>query len=148
MHQLADKSIIVTGATSGIGRAAAVKLAALGARLTLVGRNAERGNEVERQVRALGADARLELVDLVQTDSMQSIIARTVAEFGGVHAAVLSAGTDRTAGGRACSACSCHAGAAQRSGAAGAGTGTASRRSGRAACSRVGIRFLIGAASS
>lgn len=91
MHDLNEKSIVVTGATSGIGRAAAVKLATLGARLTLVGRNEERGGEIERQVRSLGATARLELVDLTRTSAMQEIVARTVAEYGRIDAAVLAA---------------------------------------------------------
>ncbi|HEU5076468.1 MAG TPA: SDR family oxidoreductase [Polyangiaceae bacterium] len=91
MSDLNGKSIVVTGATSGIGRAAAVKLATLGARLTLVGRNQERGSRIEREVRSLGAEARLELVELTQASAMQNIIARTVAEYGRIDAAVLAA---------------------------------------------------------
>lgn len=91
MHDLNGRSIVVTGASSGIGRAAAVKLATLGARLTLVGRNARRGSEIERHVRSLGAQARLELVDLAQASAMQDIVARTVAEYGRIDAAVLAA---------------------------------------------------------
>lgn len=88
---LAGKSIIVTGATSGIGRATAVKLAACGARLTLVGRNPQRGAQIEQEVQALGANARLELVDLTHPGAMQEIIMRTVASYGRVDGAVLAA---------------------------------------------------------
>src|SRR5688572_14801439 len=88
---LAGRSIIVTGATSGIGRATAVKLAACGARLTLVGRDLQRGAQIENEVQALGADARLELVDLTHPGAMQQIIKRTVAAYGRVDGAVLAA---------------------------------------------------------
>jgi NAD(P)-dependent dehydrogenase (short-subunit alcohol dehydrogenase family) len=88
---LAGKSIIVTGATSGIGRATALELAASGARLTLVGRNSERGAQIEDQVRALGVDARLELVDLTHAGAMHEIVSRTVAAYGRIDGAVLAA---------------------------------------------------------
>jgi NAD(P)-dependent dehydrogenase (short-subunit alcohol dehydrogenase family) len=91
MHDLAGKSIVVTGATSGIGRAAAIQLAGCGARLSLVGRNSERGAEVMDLVRELGASARLELVDLAQPGAMQGIIERTVAAYGRIDGAVLAA---------------------------------------------------------
>jgi NAD(P)-dependent dehydrogenase (short-subunit alcohol dehydrogenase family) len=57
----------------------------------LVGRNRERGAEVVRQVRELGASARLELVDLTHTDAMRDIVARTVLEYGRIDGAVLAA---------------------------------------------------------
>jgi NAD(P)-dependent dehydrogenase (short-subunit alcohol dehydrogenase family) len=56
-----------------------------------VGRNPERGAQIEHEVRALGADARLELVDLMHPGAMQQIIARTVAVYGQVDGAVLAA---------------------------------------------------------
>jgi NAD(P)-dependent dehydrogenase (short-subunit alcohol dehydrogenase family) len=91
MSDLAGKSIVVTGATSGIGRAAAVRLASSGARLTLVGRDRERGAQVLRDVQELGASARLELVDLTSSNAMQDIVARTVVEYGRIDGAVLAA---------------------------------------------------------
>lgn len=91
MNDLAGKSIVVTGATSGIGRAAAIQLAGSGARLTLVGRHRERGEQILRQVHELGASARLELVDLTRANAMQDIVTRTVAAYGRIDAAVLAA---------------------------------------------------------
>jgi len=90
MH-LAGKSIVVTGATSGIGRAAAIKLASCGARLTLVGRNHERGRQIEHDVRALGADVQLEHVDLTHSGAMEQIVARAASTYGQVDGAVLAA---------------------------------------------------------
>lgn len=88
---LAGKSIVVTGATSGIGRATALVLAAAGARLTLVGRNPQRGAQILGEAQALGASVRLELVDLTQPDAMAQIVERTVAAYGRVDGAVLAA---------------------------------------------------------
>lgn len=88
---LREKSIIVTGATSGIGRATAVRLANCGAQLTLVGRNPERGAQIEREVKALGVNVRLELIDLTQPEAVEQIIARTVDAYGRVDGAVLAA---------------------------------------------------------
>jgi NAD(P)-dependent dehydrogenase (short-subunit alcohol dehydrogenase family) len=91
MKDLAGKSIVVTGATSGIGRAAAVKLAGCGARLTLVGRDRERGAQILGEAHELGATARLELIDLTDTSAMQGIVARAVAAYGRIDGAVLAA---------------------------------------------------------
>lgn len=88
---LTGKSLIVTGATSGIGRAAALELAARGARLTLVGRDPPRGAQIQQQAQALGADARLELVDLTEPQAMPQLIERTIAAHGRVDGAVLAA---------------------------------------------------------
>ena len=57
MQLLEGKSIIVTGASSGIGRAAALIFAAAGARLVLVARGAERLQAVAREICATGGSA-------------------------------------------------------------------------------------------
>jgi NAD(P)-dependent dehydrogenase (short-subunit alcohol dehydrogenase family) len=70
---------MITGATSGIGQAAALDLARLGASLVLVGRNAERGERVLEEVRraSRSGDVTLLLADL----SSQSEIRRLAADF-------------------------------------------------------------------
>ncbi|MEN8181871.1 MAG: SDR family NAD(P)-dependent oxidoreductase, partial [Myxococcota bacterium] len=76
---MTGRTCMITGATSGIGRAAALDLARLGASLVLVGRNAERGeralNQVQRASRV--GDVTLLLADL----SSQSEIRRLAADF-------------------------------------------------------------------
>lgn len=47
-----NKVVIVTGAISGIGRATAAMFAARGASVVLVGRNASRGREIEKEIAA------------------------------------------------------------------------------------------------
>lgn len=76
---MTGQTCMITGATSGIGQAAALALARLGANLVLVGRNRERGEraleEVQRASR--GGNVELLLADL----SLQSEIRRLAADF-------------------------------------------------------------------
>ena len=55
---------MITGATSGLGEAAALSLAGAGHRVLVVGRDADRGAEVVRRARAAGGDAQFLAADL------------------------------------------------------------------------------------
>ncbi|MEZ5923305.1 MAG: glucose 1-dehydrogenase [Hyphomicrobiaceae bacterium] len=79
---LADKIVLITGATAGIGRAAALEAAREGARLMLTGRNRERGAAVLAEVRGLGAEAEFEAADVTVATEPDRIVAATVARFG------------------------------------------------------------------
>src|SRR6266481_9183508 len=65
---------LVTGGTSGIGRAAATKLAQLGIHVIVVGRNAERGGKTVAEIRAEGGKA-----DFISSDLRDASSAREVA---------------------------------------------------------------------
>src|SRR6059036_3790080 len=65
---------LVTGGTSGIGRAAAKKLAQLGIHVIVVGRNAERGEKTVAEIRAAGGKA-----DFISSDLRDASSARDVA---------------------------------------------------------------------
>lgn len=62
--RLAGRTALVTGATSNIGRAIAVALAAEGAQVVVAGRNKERGDEVVAEIRTAGGRADFVAVDL------------------------------------------------------------------------------------
>jgi NAD(P)-dependent dehydrogenase (short-subunit alcohol dehydrogenase family) len=79
---------LVTGGTSGIGRATANKLAQLGIHVVVVGRNAERGKKTVDEIRAAGGKA-----DFISADLRDAASARTVAkkaiELGNGHVDIL-----------------------------------------------------------
>jgi NAD(P)-dependent dehydrogenase (short-subunit alcohol dehydrogenase family) len=73
--RLAGKTALVTGATSNIGRAIAVALAAEGAHVVVAGRNKERGDEVVAQIRTAGGRADFVAVDLDGTKAAANELA-------------------------------------------------------------------------
>jgi len=79
---------LITGATSGIGRATAKKLALLGIHVLVVGRNAERGQRTVDEIRAEGGKA-----DFISSDLRDAAAARDVArraiELGNGHVDIL-----------------------------------------------------------
>jgi NAD(P)-dependent dehydrogenase (short-subunit alcohol dehydrogenase family) len=79
---------LVTGATSGIGRAAALRLAQDGWEVIIHGRNSERGGEVVRKIEAQGRRARFVAADLNDSAAVQAL----VEDVGAVDVLVNNAG--------------------------------------------------------
>jgi short-subunit dehydrogenase len=71
---LKGKTAVVTGASSGIGRAAAVELARRGANLVLAARRTDRLDEVVRECEALGARAKAVAADVTSRDDCRRLI--------------------------------------------------------------------------
>jgi NAD(P)-dependent dehydrogenase (short-subunit alcohol dehydrogenase family) len=88
MNQLHGRTALVTGATAGIGRATALALAALGASVIVHGRNAERGEQVVKEIEAAGGHARFVAADM--TDPAQ--ITRLAEQAGEVDILINNAG--------------------------------------------------------
>ena len=86
--QAATGIALVTGATSGIGQAVALKLASDGYDVVVHGRNAERGAETVRAIEAAGGHARFVGADLGDADD----VARLAKEAGDVDVLVNNAG--------------------------------------------------------
>ncbi|MEW2469403.1 SDR family NAD(P)-dependent oxidoreductase [Streptomyces sp. NPDC046994] len=82
------RTALVTGATAGIGRAVAVRLAQEGADVIVHGRDAERGTEVVAQIEAAGGSARFLMADLGSTED----VLRLAEEAGEVDVLVNNAG--------------------------------------------------------
>ncbi|HXZ18985.1 MAG TPA: SDR family NAD(P)-dependent oxidoreductase [Candidatus Acidoferrales bacterium] len=80
--RLADRVAIITGATSGIGRATALLFAREGARLALTGRNDQRGREVVAEIRAAGGCASYLHSDVCREADCRAAIEHTISEYG------------------------------------------------------------------
>lgn len=94
--RLQDKVAIVTGSTSGIGKAAAQRFAAEGAKVTIVGRNAEHGQGIQRVLREQAADqgagdALFVQADLLRPDDIRSVVDATLGRWGQVDILVNNA---------------------------------------------------------
>lgn len=83
-----SSTALITGGTSGIGRAAANKLAQLGIHVLVVGRNAERGKKTIEEIRALGGKADFISSDLQDAASARAVAQRAV-ELGNGHVDIL-----------------------------------------------------------
>jgi NAD(P)-dependent dehydrogenase (short-subunit alcohol dehydrogenase family) len=90
--ELSGKTALVTGGTSGIGRAAALALARLGARVAVAGRNEQRGNEVVKEIIAAGGQGEFVSAELKDAASARALAARAVARLGQVDILVNTAG--------------------------------------------------------
>ena len=85
---LEGSTALVTGATSGIGRAVAQQLAVLGANFVVHGRSAERGAETVREIENGGGKARFVAADLSEADEVR----RLAIEAGPVDILINNAG--------------------------------------------------------
>jgi NAD(P)-dependent dehydrogenase (short-subunit alcohol dehydrogenase family) len=85
---LAGSTALVTGATSGIGRATAISLARRGAHVLVSGRDVARGDAVVVTIRASGGKADFVAADLGDGDSVRALARRAV-ELGGGHVDIL-----------------------------------------------------------
>lgn len=92
MGLLEGKVALVTGGTSGIGRASAVLFAREGAKVALTGRRAAEGEAVVAEIAAAGGEALFIQSDLTRIDGIPGLIDQVVARFGRLDAAFNNAG--------------------------------------------------------
>jgi NAD(P)-dependent dehydrogenase (short-subunit alcohol dehydrogenase family) len=83
---------IITGGTSGIGRATAELFASVGASVALTGRDADRGAEVVDAIRGAGGEARFVLADVRSAADCTRVAEETLAAFGRIDTLVNNAG--------------------------------------------------------
>lgn len=93
MPLLENKVAIITGASSGIGRAAARLFAAEGARLVLNARSADALEATAAEIRAAGAEVETVAGDTTGEDTHHRLVAQAVSRFGGLDIAFNNAGT-------------------------------------------------------
>jgi NADP-dependent 3-hydroxy acid dehydrogenase YdfG len=90
--QPARRPAVVTGASSGIGAATALTLAAAGHPVALGARRTDRCEEVAAQVREAGGEAVVHALDLTDTSSVETFAEKVTAELGDIEVVVSNAG--------------------------------------------------------
>ncbi|XP_026740481.1 uncharacterized protein LOC113502928 [Trichoplusia ni] len=94
----ADKVVLVTGGSSGIGAAAAVLFAKEGAAVAVVGRNRAKLDSVAQRCRELGARTLLITADIANDQEASTIVQKTIDEFGKLDVLINNAGITHLAG--------------------------------------------------
>ncbi|HEY0509415.1 MAG TPA: SDR family oxidoreductase [Blastococcus sp.] len=86
------KVVVITGATSGIGREAALAFAAAGAKVGFCGRREELGRQVERDIRGAGGEATYVKADVRVPEQVQGFVDGVAARYGRLDIAFNNAG--------------------------------------------------------
>jgi len=92
VESYAGKVVVLTGASEGIGRALALRLARERARLVLAARNAARLNSLAEECRVLGAQALVVPTDVSSREQCEALADAAFAHFGAIDVVVLNAG--------------------------------------------------------
>jgi NAD(P)-dependent dehydrogenase (short-subunit alcohol dehydrogenase family) len=89
---VAGKRVLITGASSGIGRATALRVAAAGGEVLLVARSAEKLQAVRREIERAGGIARVFSADISDLASCDALVKEVLSAHGGVDILVNNAG--------------------------------------------------------
>lgn len=92
MNEMQNQVALITGASSGIGKACAFKFAREGASVALVARRADTLAEIVDAIRAHGGAAHAIAADVTQESEIARVVRETVATFGGMDVLINAAG--------------------------------------------------------
>jgi A-factor type gamma-butyrolactone 1'-reductase (1S-forming) len=92
MNSFGGKVVIVTGASSGLGEAAALKFAREGAKVVVAARRVDKSQAVVEQIKALGGEGVFIKTDVTNRAAIEALVNETIATFGKLDCAVNNAG--------------------------------------------------------
>jgi NAD(P)-dependent dehydrogenase (short-subunit alcohol dehydrogenase family) len=95
---MSDQVVLITGALTGIGRAAAIIFAQEGAQIVVSGRRDKEGQALVAELQGLGAEAIFVRTDVRKDEDVRNLVDQTVKRFGRLDVAVNNAGTEGTPG--------------------------------------------------
>jgi NAD(P)-dependent dehydrogenase (short-subunit alcohol dehydrogenase family) len=95
---MSNSVVLITGALTGIGRAAAVAFAKKGAKVVVAGRHDDVGNALAKELRSLGTEAEFINADVRKEQDVRNMVDKTVARFGRLDVAVNNAATEGQVG--------------------------------------------------
>ncbi len=93
MSLMTNKVAIVTGASSGIGRAAAIAFGKAGAKVVVVARREDKGQETVRLVQDAGGEALFEQTDVTKASEVEAMVQKTLETYGRLDYAFNNAGS-------------------------------------------------------
>jgi NADP-dependent 3-hydroxy acid dehydrogenase YdfG len=91
-NNIKGKVVIITGASSGMGEAAAKHLSGLGATVVLGARRADRIEKLAKEIHANGGNALAVMVDVTQREQVKGLVEKAVGQFGRVDVILNNAG--------------------------------------------------------
>jgi NAD(P)-dependent dehydrogenase (short-subunit alcohol dehydrogenase family) len=94
MKTFENKVVLITGATSGIGKASALAFGKAGAKVIVSGRREAEGQAVVAEIKAAGGEASFIQVDVTQESQVQALVEKTVATYGRLDVAFNNAGVE------------------------------------------------------
>jgi dehydrogenase/reductase SDR family member 7B len=97
MSSLKDKVVIITGASSGIGKATAIAFANAGCKVMLAARDEKKLEEVRKQIHDGGGVAAICKTDVSMEEECKSLMNETIMKFGTIHVLVNNAGNSMRA---------------------------------------------------
>lgn len=95
MTTLSGKVALITGGTSGIGKATAIALAHAGAKVVVIGRRQVEGEETIRQIQAMGGEGFAVSADVSKEADVQMLIEKIMTDYGRLDIAFNNAGVEQ-----------------------------------------------------